>query len=557
MDVATQRRLVGALAAHLAQTENGGCAAEIVETHISWVILAGTHAYKLKKALDLGFLDFSSPDKRRHACEEEVRLNRRTAPDLYLDVVTVGGSVDAPRLGAPPALECAVRMRRFDRAEGLDFLLARDALGSAEIAEMAAMIARFHDQAARAADGSHGTPARALADALANFSQLPDPGFDADTRERLRRLREWTCAEHARLAPLMERRMRAGRVRECHGDLHLANMVRHDGRIVAFDCIEFNPEMRWIDVINDLAFALMDLRHRGRADLARLLQDAYLQHGGDWEGVALLPFYLVYRALVRAKVAALRAGDAAGDAPARRAALDDCGAHVVLADAIARPGRAHLIITAGLSGAGKTHVSGALIAARDWVRLRADVERKRLAGLKPHQRSHAALAQGLYSAAATERVYAHLGALAEGLLAAGNGVIVDATCMKRAQREAFRRLAARCGVPFTILHCSAGRAEMERRIVARNARGDDASEADSAVLAAQIAGAETIAADETDDVLAVDTCRPLSVAALAAAIEARVEARVDAHIGAHVGARFDARGRMADAQPAAATPACP
>jgi aminoglycoside phosphotransferase family enzyme/predicted kinase len=534
MDVATQRRLVGALAAHLAQTENRGDAAEIVETHISWVILAGTHAYKLKKPLDLGFLDFSSLDKRRHACDEEVRLNRRTAPDLYLDVVTVGGSVDAPRLGATPALEYAVRMRRFARAEGLDFLLARAALGGAEITAMAAMIARFHAQAARAADGRHGTPARALADALANFSQMPDLGFDADTRERLRRLREWTCAEQARLAPLMERRMRAGRVRECHGDLHLANMVRHDGRIVAFDCIEFNPEMRWIDVMSDLAFALMDLRHRGRADFARLLQDAYLQHSGDWEGVALLPFYLVYRALVRAKVAALRAAGAAGDAPARRAALGDFGTHVLLADAIARPGRAHLIITAGLSGAGKTHVSGALVAARDWVRLRADVERKRLAGLEPHERSHSAVAQGLYSTAAGERVYAHLGALAGDLLAAGNVVIVDATCMKRAQREAFRRLAARCDVPFTILHCSAERAELERRILARNARGDDASEADSAVLAAQIAGAEAIAADEADDVLEIDTCRPLCVPALAAAIEA--------HAAAHFAARGEAHG---------------
>ena len=316
-----QRRLVAALADPARHSQPDPRPIEIVETHISWVILAGSFAYKIKKALDLGFLDFSTLEKRRLACTEEIRLNRRTAPDIYLDVVAIGGSVDAPQFGAAPVIEYAVRMHRFAREDGLDFLLARGTLAPADIDAVAAMIAAFHAQAERSAGTAHGDPAQVLDDALANFGQLPLDGLNDDARRHLDQLRAWTLAEYARQAGRMETRRRSGFVRECHGDLHLANMVRQDGRIVAFDCIEFNPEMRWIDVINDIAFTLMDLRHRGRPDLARRVQDLYLENTGDWDGVVLLPFYLTYRAMVRAKVAAIRASDAAPETETHRAAM--------------------------------------------------------------------------------------------------------------------------------------------------------------------------------------------------------------------------------------------
>lgn len=518
MDAATQRRLVTALAGHLGRQAGG--AVEIVETHISWVILAGEHAYKLKKPLNLGFLDFSSLAKRRLACEEEIRLNRRTAPDIYLDVVAIGGSAGAPRLDATPAIEYAVRMRRFARDDGLDFLLARNALGMDDIGQVATMIAAFHDGAARATDGGHGTPGRILEDALANFSQMPALAFDNENRERLRRLHDWTLAEHARHAPLMEARMRAGQVRECHGDLHLANMVRHGGRIVAFDCIEFNPEMRWIDVANDLAFTLMDLRHRGHAEFARLLLDVYLSQRGDWAGVPLLPFYLCYRAMVRAKVAAIRAHASIDKKRQHDEALQDCMAHLWLAESFTQPGKPRLVITSGLSGSGKSHWSGLLLRARDWLRLRSDVERKRLAGLAPMQASGAALNQGLYAPAATAGVYASLATVAGTLLGAGFAVIVDATFLKRAQRKPFRELALRLGVPFTILALTASSTELRGRLETRLARGNDASEANHAILASQVATVEPFDSDEATCVLALDTQSPPDLAKLLEQIEA-------------------------------------
>jgi aminoglycoside phosphotransferase family enzyme/predicted kinase len=514
-----QRRLVAALADPALHSQPDPRPVEIVETHISWVILAGTFAYKIKKALDLGFLDFSTLEKRRFACEEEIRLNRRTAPDIYLDVVAIGGSADAPQFGAGPVMEYAVRMRRFAREDGLDFLLARGALAPADIDAVAAMIAAFHAEAERSAGTAHGDPAQVRGDALANFAQMPVDGLNDDARKQLEHLRLWTLAEHARQAGRMEARRRSGFVRECHGDLHLANMVRLDGRIVAFDCIEFNPEMRWIDVINDIAFTLMDLRHRGRPDLARRVQDIYLENTGDWDGVVLLPFYLTYRAMVRAKVAAIRASGAAPGTEAHRAAMCDCHAHLQLACEFTRRGRGRLIITCGVSGSGKSHVSGGLIEVRDWIRLRADVERKRLAGLAPLEKSRSGPQQGLYTPAATARVYAHLAALAERLIGSGMTVIIDATFLKRAQRRSFGELAARLGVPLYILYIDAGRAELERRIAERNTRGKDPSEADGAVLATQIATAEPVAADEALHLLRLESGAGPDAAAVVAWIE--------------------------------------
>lgn len=518
-----QRRLVAALADPACHSQPDPRPVEIVETHISWVILAGPFAYKIKKALDLGFLDFSTLEKRRFACTEEIRLNRRTAPDIYLDVVAIGGSTDAPQFDAAPVMEYAVRMRRFAREDGLDFLLARGALVPADIDAVAAMIAAFHAEAGRSAGTAHGDPAQVLEDALANFRQMPVDGLNDEARRQLDHLRLWTLAEHARQAGRMEARRRSGFVRECHGDLHLANMVRQDGRIVAFDCIEFNPEMRWIDVINDIAFTLMDLRHRDRPDLARRVQDLYLENTGDWDGVVLLPFYLTYRAMVRAKVAAIRASGAAPGTQAHRAAMRDCHAHLQLACGFTRPGRGRLVITCGVSGSGKSHVTGGIIKIRDWIRLRADVERKRLAGLAPLEKSHSDPQQGLYTPATTARVYAHLAALAERLIASGMTVIVDATFLRRAQRRVFGDLAARLQVPFHILHLDAGRAELERRIALRNARGSDASEADGAVLAMQIAVAEAVAADETPHLLHLESDAGPDVAAVVAWIEGNDE----------------------------------
>ncbi len=493
---------------------------KVIETHISWVILAGDYAYKLKKSINLGFLDFSTLEKRRHCCAEEVRLNRRTAPEIYIDVVDICGSVLEPQFaGDSPAIEVAVRMHRFARDEELDVLLASGHLTSADMRELAASVAAFHSGTGRSCDGKSGTPAMVLEQALQNFTQIELLSLEPERQARLNQLRAWTEAEHTRLAPLIVERMRQGFVRECHGDLHLSNMVRHAGHIVAFDCIEFNPQLRWIDVINDFAFTLMDLRRRDRPDLARAALNAYLEHSGDYQALALLPFFLVYRALVRAKVAALRACQAGLTSADRQLSLADCDAYLDLAIACTQPCRPLLIITHGLSGSGKTHASNMLIEVRDWVRMRSDVERKRLAGLRPLDASTLADRHSLYSAAATARVYTHLAELAASLLATGTAVLVDAAFLKRRQRDDFRVLAARLGAGFAILATHADYAELVRRIAARARAGVDASEATVDVLETQVRRQEQLGADERHFAVQLDTDVRFDASAIAARLE--------------------------------------
>ena len=494
---------------------------EVIETHISWVVLAGDYAYKLKKSIDLGFLDFTSLEKRRHCCAEEVRLNRRTAPEIYIDVVSITGSAQEPQFaGAGSIIEVAVRMHRFARDEELDVLIAGARLASADMHELAASVATFHAAAERSRDREFGAPAMVLEQALQNFTQIAPLILEPARQVRLNQLRAWTESEHARIAPLLAERLRQGFVRECHGDLHLANMVRHAGRIVAFDCIEFNPQLRWIDVINDFAFTLMDLRHRDRPDLARVALNAYLEHSGDYQALALLPFFLVYRALVRAKVAAIRACQAGVTLTDRHLSLADCDAYLDLASDATRHGRPLLIVTHGLSGSGKSHASTDLIEVRDWVRLRSDVERKRLAGLRPLDASTPADKQSLYSAVATTRVYAHLEEMAASLLATGTSVMVDAAFLERRLRDDFRALAVRLGAGFAILATHADHPELVRRIKARARAGIDASEATVEVLEWQMRIQQPVGAEEQQFAVYLDTGLRFDAAVIAGSLEA-------------------------------------
>jgi aminoglycoside phosphotransferase family enzyme/predicted kinase len=515
-----QRSLIAALQAGTCLAPADG-PVQVIETHISWVLLAGGYAYKFKKALDLGFLDYSTLARRRHACAEELRLNRRTAPDLYIDVIAIGGTAQEPRVVADgPAIEYAVRMHRFAGAAQLDEALAHGGLSGADMVEAGSMIAAFHAGAARASSaGRYGSAASVRDPALQNFDQIQPLLADGEMRAALARLRAWTEVQFPRLQARMEERLQQGRVRECHGDLHLANMVRHGGRIVAFDCIEFNPMLRWIDVISDLAFVLMDLHHRGRADLARLLLDTYLERSGDFDGIRLLPFYLVYRAMVRAKVAAIRAAQAPASALQSASLRDDCRTHLLLAEALSRQPPPMLVFTHGVSGSGKTFASGALLQARDWIRVRADVERQRIAGAQAQTSSGAATGAGIYSQAVTAAVYARLAEVADSLLGGGSAVIVDATFLKRSQRDLLRGVAMRHGVPCVILAVEADPAVQASRIQARQAAGVDASEATVEVMRAQIAACEPLQEDEIAFSVRLDTRIRFDAEAVAARLE--------------------------------------
>ena len=459
---------------------------DLVETHASWLLLAGEFAYKIKKPVTLPFLDYGTLARREEFCRAELALNRRLAPDLYLDVVPIGGTPANPRLGGLPAIEWAVRMQRFDENGRLDHMAARGELQAGHLSQLAATLCAFQQAATSAApDSRFGAPEQVLAAARENFVELRQL-LPAAGQASVEALATWTEAEFAPHAGDFAARKANDCIREGHGDLHLGNLVLIDGHVTPFDCIEFNEDFRWNDPASEIAFVWIDLLDHGQPGLAAWFLNAWLETGGDFEALPVLRFFAVYRAVVRAKIAALRARQE--EPAAARGELDRAHAYLQLAAKIAVPPAPTLVITCGLSGSGKTTASSArlldpaLEAAGSIVRLRSDVERKRLFGLAPHDRSNSAPDSGIYTAEASTRTYARLLALSRDLLAAGWPVIVDAAFLKRAERDSFAALAARLGVGFNILVTETPAEELRRRLLARSG---DVSDATVAVLERQ------------------------------------------------------------------------
>jgi aminoglycoside phosphotransferase family enzyme/predicted kinase len=483
---------------------------EVLQTHISYVLLAGDYAYKIKKPVNLGFLDFSTLEARRRCCDEELRLNRRTAPDLYLATLPITGSASSPALdGEGPAIEYAVKMRRFAQDALLDSMARRGELAAPLVDAIARKLAVFHAAVAVAGPGTRfGTPDQVVAPARANFEHIERLIGDSPDVAQLERLRSWSEREGARLAPSFAARKRGGFVRECHGDLHLGNIALIDGEPTPFDCIEFSADLRWIDVMNEVAFLVMDLADHRLAGLAIRCLNAYLEATGDYAGLAVLRFYLVYRAMVRAKVACIRAHQSGLTGSAKAAAEDEYRGYFRLAEDLMRTSKTALILTHGLSASGKTTVAGILAERLGAIRLRSDVERKRLFGLDAAARTASAVGAGIYAPDATRRTYDRLTDLTRVVLEAGRPVIVDATFLRDAERAAFRSLGKDLGVPVAFVSCTAPDAELRARIVAREQAGSDASEAGLAVLAQQRNAAEPASREEARETVVIDTSLP-------------------------------------------------
>lgn len=488
---------------------------ELIETHVSWVFLTREFAWKIKKPVQFDFLDFSTLEQRKRRCDDELKLNCRTAPELYLGVVPISGTTTGPIIdGDGEPFEFAVKMKRFDNAGLLSRMAIEKRLTSELVDQLAETIAEFHGMIPQADSSSaYGRSADICRDALDNFSTIEQLANGDEFHEAaVQYLKKWTTAEGRRLDAVLTQRRSAGFVRECHGDLHLRNIVRIDGRPCLFDCIEFNAGFRWIDVISEVAFLVMDLEEHNEEPLARRLLNRYLERTGDYEGLRVLRFYLVYRAMVRAKVDMIRLRDRGQSAAQRRVLLNEFGTYLTIADHNAERKPPTLLIMHGLSGSGKTTMSQRIIEHGPVIRIRSDIERKRLHGIGETDRVFGTMAERLYSPHATRRTYAHLSSLATTVIKAGFSVVVDATFLKAEERDHFRKLGRRLDVPFRIIACLASEGELLDRVASRDAANLDASDAGVSVLRNQLEVETGINEEPPDELITVDTANEKSMA---------------------------------------------
>ena len=459
-------------------------AVEARHTHISVVFLAGPYAYKVKKPVELGFLDFSTLEKRRHFCEEEVRLNRRLAPTVYLGVVPVNRTDAGVKVeGRGEVVEWAVKMERLPEGATLQKRLQLGEVSPAVVQSLAQKIASFHAHADAgeriSAFGHFGVVAR---NARENFEQAaPQVGVTV-SRAVFERLRGLTDETLNRLRPLIEMRARGGMPRDTHGDLHLDHVYLFPERappsdLVIIDCIEFNERFRFADPVADMAFLIMDLGFHGRRDLARAFADAYFRAAEDEAGRPLLPFYTAYRAAVRAKVEGFELAEKEIPEEERRAALVRAQGHWLLAlGELEEPGqRPCLVLVGGLPGTGKSTLALGLAEQAGFRLVRSDLVRKELAGLPTGQKARSAFGEGIYAPAWTERTYAECLGRTERLLFEGERVVVDASFGEERRRREFLDLAGRLAVPAVFLFCQADPEVVRVRL---DRRRGDASDAD-------------------------------------------------------------------------------
>ena len=486
---------------------------EVIETHISWVLLTGDYVYKIKKPVNFGFLDFSTLEKRHFFCEEELRLNRRLAPQLYLDVVTIHGSEAHPQLnGQGTVIEYAVKMRQFPQSVQLDRLLVKDGLDNSVIDKLARKVAQFHLSATSVDKESHyGDVEHTQQPMLENFTHIRASVDDQTITPLLDKLEAWTQQQLQKHAHTIQLRKDQGYVRECHGDMHLRNIALWQDDIVIFDCIEFNENFYWIDVMSEIAFLVMDLEDREQDALAQRFLNTYLEITGDYEGLPLFLFYKVYRAMVRAKVDALRINQEQAGTEEYEQTFGEFHEYLKLAERYIKPTTPMLLINFGLSGSGKSVGSRLLAEQFPAIQVRSDIERKRLLQISENGK---ATEQKLYSAEATQKTYNRLVAIAQCLLSAGYSVIIDAANLKLQQRQLFIALAKSMRIRYFILAYQAEEAILNQRVEQRAQRGDDASDATVEILQHQLESHETLSEEEKSFTIDIDTSHDIDIDAI-------------------------------------------
>jgi aminoglycoside phosphotransferase family enzyme/predicted kinase len=476
----------------------------LIQTHVSWIFLAGDFAYKVKKPVDFGFLNFTTLDRRRFYCQEEVRLNRRLCPEIYLDVIPLRATDSGLSFnGDGMVVDYAVKMVRLPAERMAGRLLENGELTAADVARIAATVADFHQRAERGEElNPYGSPEAIGRNWDENLRHVGEFVGLTINRTDLNLLQQWGEAFMASHAGLFFSRIDDGHIRDCDGDLHLENICLTD-RVQIFDCIEFNNRFRYSDTAADIAFLLMDLENRGRKDLADLFLEEYLAASGDRGAEALLPFYKTCRAVVRGKVESLRLRDATMSDEEKRAAGERAARYFRLALGYALRERLTpaVIVICGLSGSGKSTIAAELSRQLGVEVFSSDVLRKQLAGIPPLQRNGGEYGSGLYSSASTEATYGEMVKRAESLLSAGRGVILDATFRRRDDRQRVERLARAHGVARHLFLLECPEETVRQRLEQRMQQDTDASDAGWEVYLRQKGEFEPLAENEVGVVL--------------------------------------------------------
>jgi len=493
---------------------------QLIETHISWVLLTGDYAYKVKKPVDFGFLNFSTLEQRKFFCGEELRLNRRYAPDIYLGVVPI--SVDNNNVKMDNSngevIDYAVKMRQFDTSKTLDILAAQKGLDLEIIHQIGRDLAEFHNRLMASKPPSAdlnpqlGSPEAVWFPINENFKQIAPMLENQLHLNDLADIKQQSIASFNDLKELIQSRFDNGFIRECHGDLHLGNMAKKtasedNNEVLFFDCIEFNVSFRQIDVMSELAFTLMDLEAREMPTEANALLNTYLEYRDDYAGLKLLNFYKTYYAIVRAKVSLLETGSANPSEIKAHPKYTDFIKYIDLAKSYAKHIKPFIAITHGVSGSGKSTIAEQISGASNAIRIRSDVERKHLFGLQPHEASD----QNIYTKEASQNTFKRLGDLLTVINTADYSAIVDATFLHKNRRDDFAKHAKQLNSSFWILDCQAPIEELEQRLTFRAQDTQEASEADIDVLRSQLKHQEALTQNELESTIAIDTSSTFNV----------------------------------------------
>lgn len=497
----------------------------VIETHISWVVLTGSYAYKIKKPIKFSFVDCSTLEKREFYCKEEMRLNSRLAPNLYIGVVAITGSHENPSFDqSGDAIEYAVKMRQFPQSSLLSYLSVHNQLSQKNIDDMAREISDFHLRIDRVPSNTVlGSPEDIHHWVTDNFEQIESNLTDKKSYSTLKIIKTWSENEYQKKYNQLQKRRDSKFIRECHGDMHLDNMVLIEDKVTIFDGIDFNEHLRWIDVFSEIAFITMDLRNRGHPEYASRFLNIYLQYTGDYQGLSILKYYLVYRAVVRAKVALLRIAQKSLSAIEQEATQQEFNSYLSLASQYISDSKNALIITHGFSGSGKSTHTEKLLESLSAIRVRSDVERKRLYDFESSEHTQSSLNKDIYTAQSSKETYERLADLSKIILTSGFTVIVDACFLNHEIRQKFYNLAKELTVPFIILDFQASEDTLKQRITLRGKNKLEPSEADLEVLQYQLENHRPFKKQEKPYVLVTDTEKEVQVSQIASAIKNHID----------------------------------